>query len=300
MIVFNGSSGSLGAYFGEALAARGHSGFAVRARLEDRAGLRAELDALPSGNGNLIFVQMAAKVSVPECERDPRAARETNVIHTLDTVGEVCDFGRRRGLAVTVVYVSSGHVYAAQPEGVVITEEHPLGPRSVYAHTKLEAERGVEEITSANDARCVVTRVFGLVAPRQPENYLLPGLLRRVIEGRIADVPGLSFARDYLDSRDVCQAILDLAARPEPRDSVFNVCSGRPVRLRDLLGLILRESRPKEADRLLATATEAPARPDDVPWIVGSTARLRAVLEREPQRIALAETVRDALTARIR
>jgi nucleoside-diphosphate-sugar epimerase len=299
MILFNGSSGSLGAYFGPALADRGQRGFALRSRLECRDELNTELAAVASHatpGSRLTFVQLAAKVSVPACEQDPDAAYQTNVVDTVETVRSVCAWGSERGCKVTVIYVSSGHVYAARPAGAAIAEADPTAPRSVYARTKLQAERALQDLARDAGVQCVIARVFGLIAPCQPAHYVLPGLIQRVVAERVDAIPGLSFVRDYVDSRDVCEILLDIAMQETLPSGIVNVCSGKPVTLRELVELIAHAVKPNDAERLLRSVAEAPARPDDIPWIVGSTARLVSILGREPLRISREQTVRDAVS----
>jgi len=87
-------------------------------------------------------------------------------------------------------------------------------------------------------------------------------------------------------------ALLDMETTGAPArpDTVYNVCSGRGVRLGDLL------------DRLLALAgVEVEIRPDpgrcrpsDIPVLVGDPSRLRAATGWEP-RIPLDRTLSDLL-----
>jgi nucleoside-diphosphate-sugar epimerase len=304
IVVYNGQTGSLGAYRAAAVQARAADGvraLALRSRLEERAKLREELDALAADTAGgaragerVLLVQLAARVSVPACERDPDGAFRTNVTDTAATVEEICRWADARQVNLTILYISSGHVFAQQPAGRLVREEDPVAPRSVYARTKLEAEGRLAELARAAGRPLTVARVFGLIAPKQPAGYLLPGLIRRVTEEQLVGIPGLSFFRDYLDARDVCQILLELGERRGPPHTLVNVCSGQSVRLRDLLEEIARAMKPARADALLAQATEAPARPDDIPWIVGDPARLTAALGRPAPRRALAETVADA------
>jgi nucleoside-diphosphate-sugar epimerase len=300
MLLFNGASGSLGAYLASALAAADVPGRALHARLERPDQLREELQRLRAEGpfpARIVFAHLAAKVSVPECERDPLAAEAINVAAAARAVREVCEFVRGEGSEVRVVYVSSGHVYAATEPGVLLDEDAAVAPRSVYARTKLAGEKAVTEAAHSFGGPCLVARVFGLMAPQQPPNYLLPGLSRRVREAELGAIPGLSFSRDYLDARDVCEVLVELARREIFVDGVLNVCSGKPTALRQVLELLLRELRPAEADTLLNGAVEAPARADDIPWIVGDPTRLRQLLGRDPQRIPLLRTVREHLAA---
>ena len=264
MMLFNGASGSLGAYLGPALRAAGYPGRILQARVEQPDELRAELRLLRAEGPlppRLVFAHLAAKVSVPECERDPAAAEAINVDAAARSVREVCEFARAEGSEVRVVYVSSGHVYAAANSGVFLNEDAAVGPRSVYARTKLAGERAVTDAAFAFDSPCLVTRVFGLIAPRQPPHYLLPGLLRRVRQPELGAIPGLSFSRDYLDARDVCEVLVELAHSALFPVGIVNVCSGKPTALRQLLALLLQELRPDEAEPVSKRCGPAP--PDE-------------------------------------
>lgn len=244
-----------------------------------------------------VLIQMAARVSVPACEADPEGTHRLNVTSTLDTVGDFVAWARGMSLRPSVVYVSTGHVYAEHPTGHRITEDAPTAPRSVYATTKLRAEEGLRRSAEDLGFDIIIARVFGLIAPTQPANYLLPGLIGRVRDGRLAGIPGLTFVRDYLDARDVCEDLLSLAAQSGtslqgPR--VINVCSGRGVSIHDMLELIVRLVRPALAEELMAQASEAPGRPDDIAWIVGDPAAFVDLTGKQPQAIPLAQTVEDA------
>jgi nucleoside-diphosphate-sugar epimerase len=295
IVLFNGASGGLGGHLDGALRRCGLTGYALRARLEDRARLEAELRQVPPDD-ELALVQLAARVSVPACEADPAGTLRTNVDDTVETVLGVVRWAEARGSAVRVVYVSSGHVYAAQPAPTRLREDAALAPRSVYARSKLLAEEALREAASGRRFPLLVARVFGLVGPRQPESYLLPALVRRVREGRLDGVPGLGHVRDWLDTRDVCDHLLALArlGASGPWDGApVNVCSGEATAVRDLLREVVRALRPQDEAALLASTTEAPGRPDDVPWIVGDPTRLVALTAAPPRRTSLRETVRE-------
>lgn len=292
MILYNGVSGGLGKYLPETLQRHGAQSHAIRARLEDRAGLRAELASLKPPTKNVTLLQIAARVSVPACEADPAGTQKINVDDTRATVEDFIDWAHAQALSPKVIYVSSGHVYAAQPPGVRIDEGHSTAPRSVYARTKLQAEQELTELAAKRSAGFQIARVFGLIAPAQPANYVLPGLIRRVRETKLDGVPGLSYVRDYLDARDVCEDLLSLTR--VDATGLVNVCSGDGVTLRAILQQIIRTLRPSEEAQLLALAKEAPGRADDVPSILGNPTRFTQLTGTEPRRISLAETVRDA------
>ncbi len=127
---------------------------------------------------------------------------------------------------------------------------------------------------------------------------MLPGLIRRVREGQLRGIPGLSYVRDYLDARDVCENLLALShLNAVWRGEVVNVCSGDGVTLRELLREVVRVLRPAEEDELMREAVEAPGRADDVPWIIGDPTRFVALTSEHPRRITLRDTVHEATGA---
>lgn len=295
VIVYNGASGGLGRYLAEPLLRAGETIHALAARLEDQSKLAAELSWLDAG-GAMTFIHLAARVSVPACESDPSGAHSTNVVLAHATVETVIDWALRRGADVRVIYVSSGHVYAAQPDGSRLSEDAPLGPRSVYAQTKLAAEQDLLALASTRGVPIIVARVFGLLAPHQAPNYVLPALIERARNGNLDGIPGLDFARDYLDARDVCENLRLLASAPWPDTSpVVNICSGVAVTIRELLRAVLEEIDPKRADVAARHATAAPGRSDDIRWLVGDPSAFIHLTGNLPQRIPLSRTVADAV-----
>ncbi|MET0791833.1 MAG: NAD-dependent epimerase/dehydratase family protein [Polyangiaceae bacterium] len=296
MIVFNGSTGGLGRFFAAAAERRGLIAYALQARLESREDLRSELHALSSPSSTVTLLQMAARVSVPACEADEAGTFRTNVGDCRDTVLDFAAWAKSRTLSPRVVYVSSGHVYAALPHGERTSELAPTAPRSVYARSKLAAEQELQNHAASAGYQLTIARVFGLIAPSQPANYLLPGLLRRVRSGELAGIPGLDNFRDYLDARDVCDALLDLAARDAGQAPLgtVNVCSGDGVSVRAILSEVAAVLRPSEAESLLRQATAAVGRPDDVPWLVGDPSKMSAAFGRSVRQRSLRDTIVDA------
>ncbi len=297
MILYNGASGGLGRYLAGSLGLADARAHALQSRLEDQSGLEAELSRLDPSPA-VTFIHLAARVSVPACEADPSGAYTTNVALAKSTVETVLNWASRHDVNARVIYVSSGHVYAAQPEGTRLAEDAPTLPRSVYAETKRAAEDELVTLASVWGVPIVVARVFGLLAPRQAPNYVLPALIQRARTGQLAGIPGLDFARDYLDARDVCEDLRLLAAATLPgTPCVVNVCSGVPVRIRELLMNVLTEVAGDRADDLARSATAAPGRSDDVRWLVGDPSRFTAITGSSPQRIPLSKTLADAVTS---
>ena len=295
MIIYNGATGSLGRYLASAAASAGLRSHALAARLEDVGGLESEL-AQVDDSGTVTFIHLAARVAVPECEANPALARAVNVDLAGETCRAVARWAQIRQSALRIVYVSTGHVYAAPALGERVAEASATAPASVYAQTKLDAEKRLARLFEGQDTPLLISRVFGLVGPDQPRAYVLPGLIRRALERNFNQIPGLAYVRDYLDARDVCDGLIRLSEHKWPSfPFIVNLCSGVPVSIRELMGLVLAEVCPSDAEEFLASSTPGPARPSDLPWLVGNPTRFVRTTGRHPQSIPLSKSVRDSV-----
>jgi len=186
---------------------------------------------------------------------------------------------------------SSALVYATQ--STPLDETAALGPASPYAVSKL-----AQELVAVDDARrlhVTVARAFNHIGPRQSDQFAASAFARQIaaIEGGQAApeirVGNLESARDLTDVRDTVRAYQRIANHGLP-GRIYNVCSGRAVRVRELLDLLLARARVAVTVRL----DPALYRPNDNPLVVGSPARLRDELGWTPE-IPLERTLDDLL-----
>jgi len=136
---------------------------------------------------------------------------------------------------------SSGYVYS--PSAVPHVETDPTHPQGQYALSKLLCE----EIALLHRDRLDVTvvRAFNLLGPGMPEGLLVTDFMRTlerlptqgVPTGRIV-MAGRNSWRDFLDIRDAVDAYSALAKLQCESGTVFNLCSGRPTRVAEILGAI--------------------------------------------------------------
>lgn len=298
MILYNGASGGLGRYLALAASQHDKKAHTLHARLEDGLALERELESLRPGR-SITFIHLAAMVSVPACETDPVAAHHVNVTLAKSTLTTILDWASNTDIEARVIYVSSGHVYKAPQAGSRVAEDDPTSPRSVYARTKLQAEHELSKLAASRGAPLLVARVFGLLAPQQAPNYVLPGLIERVRRRDLQAIPGLDYVRDYLDARDICANLVLLASLTWPSNAeVLNICSGVPVSIRDLLRGVVHVMEPAAVDEILAQAKSAPGGPDDLRWLVGDPGRLTRLTATPPRQVSLAVSIADAVAGR--
>jgi GDP-4-dehydro-6-deoxy-D-mannose reductase len=147
----------------------------------------------------------------------------------------------------------------------------------------------------AGGMRVVLTRTFHHTGPGRGEAFAESSFARQIAEieaGRrepVLGVGNLEAVRDFADVRDVVRAYWLLLERGAG-GQIYNVCTGRGRRIRELLDVLLaawvaRVEVRTDPDRL---------RPSDVPAQVGDPSRLRAATGWEP-RIPLERTLEDLL-----
>jgi NDP-hexose 4-ketoreductase len=147
----------------------------------------------------------------------------------------------RPAAGARLVHLGSAAEYAEVPAGST-DETAPLAAATPYAAAKLAASRMVEAAAESG-LDTVVARVFNPIGPGMSAAGL-PGRAARLL--RQAAVTGaarielgpLDAVRDYVDLRDVASAVRVLAVEPSLDYRVYNVGSGRPTVVRDLVRMI--------------------------------------------------------------
>jgi GDP-4-dehydro-6-deoxy-D-mannose reductase len=170
-----------------------------------------------------------------------------------------------------VVIVSSCHVYA--PGGEPLREEDAISPQGRYGLSKHLCEQLLSHYLGKLDLR--IARPFNHIGPGMPPSLMIPTLLRRIGDRAKGDhyplvMKGTNSIRDFIDVRDVVSAYMAIINTNSPQERIFNVCTGRPVAIRELASEALRLAGlecPVEFQAM-------PSSSDDIPYIVGNPDRL--------------------------
>jgi GDP-4-dehydro-6-deoxy-D-mannose reductase len=257
--------------------------------LGDVGAIRAAFDL---AQPDVVF-HLAAQTFVPDSLASPIATYETNAIGTARLAQAVRDHTTAGNRMPRIVFASSAEVYGKRdPADFPLHESLDLRPANPYAASKAAAEAMLLAEARSYDLDVVVARAFNHIGPGQSERFVVASMAAQL--ARIARdgtnpllIGNVEAARDFLDVRDVVAAYALLAQHGE-RGEVYNVCSGKAVKIRDVLReLILAAHVPVEV-------REDPARmrPVDTPVFVGSNEKLRARTGWEPV-IPLERSLRD-------
>ncbi|WP_285729460.1 NAD(P)-dependent oxidoreductase [Nocardiopsis sp. ATB16-24] len=205
-------------------------------RLDLVAASERDLLALLASTSPSVVVNAAGSVheASPEKTRAANAEFVERLVRSLSLVSE-----RPR-----LVHLGSIHEYGAGEVGTSFTEDHPPAPAGVYADSKLRGTRAVLDGVRTTGLVGTALRVGNVVGPGAPRQSLLGAVAHCLAEAayrpeRCAARPRLRLAplrsrRDFVDARDVAQAVLAAATAPAPSVAgrVINVGSGRAVPVR--------------------------------------------------------------------
>ena len=201
-------------------------------------------------------------------------------LHRVNTLGTVAITAAMRAAApdARLLFTSSSFAYGrTAPEAQPVQESQPLAPVTPYGVSKAESEAIVARFRDETGADTVVTRAFQHSGPGHTGEYALADWARQLVAIERAGGAGtittgnLDVTRDYLDVRDVASAYIAAAERGHPGET-YNVCSGEPVTMRELLtGLIAAFGLDVRIE-----TDPARVRAIDQPVFVGDPSKLRA------------------------
>jgi UDP-glucose 4-epimerase len=237
---------------------------------------------------------LAALTRVRDSADDPVRYFDVNVGGTLNLLRAM---GRRAGAVPNLIFCSSGAVYGRR-EGT-LSESDPAEPVNPYGTSKLAAEHVIAHLAATGRIAAVTLRCFNIAGA---VDGLGDGDLTRIIPRTLAVAAGEgklmingdgSAVREYTHVTDVAAAFALALAAAEPGEApVYNVGSGRPVTLAELVAA---------AEKVTGRTVERehqPAKPEARVLMADST-KIRAELGWRPERSSLEQILADGWAARL-
>lgn len=135
------------------------------------------------------------------------------------------------------IFASSAFVYLPSPES--LRESDPLGSTHPYALSKQLGETWA--LSHRDQLQVYLVRPFNLLGPAMAPGLLVPDLLKRIRQGENPIVmTGRDDLRDFLDWRDAVEAYLRLLTVDAQSGAIWNLCSGRPTHVSELIHLLMQ------------------------------------------------------------
>ncbi len=240
-ILITGASGFLGRHLTARLSELGHdvtgasraTGFDVT----DAAAVRSTITGLEPE----AIYHLAGPSFVPDSKKDPRATFD---IHVGGTVN-VLEAARSLDTPPRVLLAATADAYRPDPERLPFDEDTPQSPENPYAAAKM-AQEAIGVAWHATWGLPVVrVRLFNLIGPGQDERFVASSFGRQAaaiklgIQEPVMEVGDLRVERDFVDWRDGIEGIR-LALEKGTPGQVYNIASGRPRALREMLDLYFK------------------------------------------------------------
>ncbi len=258
------------------------------ADLRSREEVRALVDEVQP---DFIF-HLAAQSFVPTSFADPWDTLENNIRAELNLLEAV----RTLEHEVCVLVVGSNEEYGApKPDELPLTEKNPLRPTNPYAVSKVAQDFLGLQYHLAYGIPVVRVRPFNHTGPGQSPRFVIPAFASQIarieagLQEPVIKVGNLDAARDFSDVRDIVRAYHLAATQGEPGE-VYNLASGQPQPVRELLETLVGYSQAK----IRVEKDPERYRPVDVPVVYGSAAKFHQRTGWTPQ-IPFEQTLRDVL-----
>jgi UDP-glucose 4-epimerase len=211
---------------------------------------------------------LAAIASVEFCHEGWLRGHVVNLGGAITIFEEVRRAQRLCGRYIPIVYASSAAVYGNAMK-LPLSEASPTAPANAYGVDKLACELHAAVGSRLHDLSIVGLRFFNIYGPRQDPKSPYSGAVsifcRKILDGEQIEIHGDGAQiRDFVYVDDAVMALRRAMSVARPRAAgVFNVCTGRGTKIRELAETVARLRDVSFAPRY------APAREADVRVSVG-------------------------------
>jgi len=248
-------------------------------------------DVVKSVKPERIF-HLAAQSFVPASWSLPAETLSTNIIGELNIFESV----RQLKLSSVIHIAGSSEEYGlVHPDEVPITENNMLRPLSPYGVSKVAQDLLGFQYFKSYGLKIIRTRAFNHTGPRRGEVFVCSTFAKQIAEIEkglrepVVYVGNLDAQRDFTDVRDIVRAYWLATEECEPGE-VYNICSGKPRKIKEVLDILLSHTDKKIEVRKDTNRV----RPSDVPILKGDSTKFRERTGWKPE-IPFEQTLKDTL-----
>lgn len=187
-----------------------------------------------------LVVHFAAESHVTRSISDDTTFFETDVMGTRVMMTALVKYRKK---VKRFIHISTSEVLGTA-ESEIMSEDHPLNPRSPYAAAKLGADRLVYSYFCTYDVPAVIVRPFNNYGPQQHLEKVIPRFITSAIEGRPITIHGAGEQeRDWVHTHDVCRAldkILHIKDFSRVKHQVFHIGTGRAISVKTIAQMVAK------------------------------------------------------------
>jgi nucleoside-diphosphate-sugar epimerase len=186
--------------------------------------------------------------------------------HAINVVGssKLAKYARDKNIN-RFVFVSSAHVYTSSD--LILDENSSIGPITMYAKQKLEAERNIIKIFEGVQEKLCIVRIFS-VLDWDVSDFTLGGAIKQLTELNSQSIlRNIDDVRDFLTPNQVANALIAIVNEPSLA-VIVNLCSGVGTSVLNATQKMCESSGVKfPAERMMKGNS-------DNPYMVGSNLKL--------------------------
>jgi len=232
-----------------------------------------------------VFGELAPSLVVhlasPPHRSDLRTLVQVNILGTRNVM--IAASATRNQDRMRVLYVSSSAVYGGGKNGAALSETDLVCPVTDYGITKAAAEMLVLRDAREHGVEAVIARPFNIVGPGQPPGFVCADLVRKAVEAeksgvaKSIEVGRLDAERDFIDVRDVAQALWRLAEKGQP-STTYNIAWCRSVSISEVAEMVARYAHVSIAWQSISPASDA----SEIDVQVGDNRRMMSDMDWSP------------------
>lgn len=205
----------------------------ILSNLEIVSGDLRDLNAVQSAMKGITHVfHLGALIAIPYSYLHPAEVVETNVLGTMNVLLAAQGHDVQR-----LVHTSTSEVYGTALR-VPIDETHPLQGQSPYSASKIGADKLAESFFLSFDLPIVTVRPFNSFGPRQSGRAVIPTIISQALVNRTIRLGNLDTLRDFTYVSDTVDGFLAAGEVDGVEGEVFNLGTGREVRIGDVADII--------------------------------------------------------------
>lgn len=217
---------------------------------------------------------LAACPFIPDSYTNPGEFVDINIKGTLNVL-KAC---QEASVKKVIVYSSSEVYGGTNTREDAINEETVPFPRSLYATTKLAADRISYNFFKEHDVPVIILRQFNSYGPNWTQPYIIPEIMKQLSKNNILKLGKIEACRDFIYVKDQVRMVSELMEKGEPGE-VYNLGSGKNYSIEEIAKLIGKMMNKEfefqiEKDRL---------RPDDVQFLLSDNSKIYKIIKNRPK-----------------
>lgn len=221
-----------------------------------------------------VFHLAAQSIPSLSVER-PGETLNINIFSTLNLLEAVAECAPE----AVFLNIGSGDEYGdIRPEELPLKETSELRPLNPYSVSKVTTDLLSFQYWKTKGVKTVRCRPFNHFGARQPDRLVASSFAKQIaeIEAGARDkkikVGNLEAARDFLHVKDVASAY-ELLIEKGAYGEVYNVSSGTPIMIKEILGILLSFTDEK----IEVVEDPARVRAKEIPCVYGDNSKLRTL-----------------------